>query len=330
MPKYTFLAMAEEVLLFQIKPMSAQEIWDEAVTKGFDKKLGSKGQTPWNSLNARLIVEVRDNLKAIFVRQSIKPARYVLKDKEKSQQSIAELNKYLVDNPQNTDADELESQGNQVPEKIAKYPYKERQLHPFLSRFSYYAFRGVFCKTIYHENSSKKNYTEWLHPDLVGFWFPFQDYNKELLALSGSGLSIARFFSFELKRELTFGNLRESFFQAVSNSTWAHEGYLVAANIDDSEDLRDELSRLSGSFGIGVIELDLKDPQLSTVVFPAKSRDSIDWDGANKLAKENSDFREFLANVRIDISNAKAHASEFDKVPTLEELAAIWQKFQGS
>jgi len=94
--------------------------------------------------------------------------------------------------------------------------------------------------------------------------------------------------------------------------------------------LRDELSRLSGSFGIGVIELDLKDPQLSTVVFPAKSRDSIDWDGANKLAKENSDFREFLANVRIDISNAKAHASEFDKVPTLEELAAIWQKFQGS
>jgi hypothetical protein len=273
---------------------------------------------------------VRDNQSSIFFRESIKPARYILKDKEASQKSIAELSKYLLENSQINGQDDSDFQTDYVPGKIAKYPYKERQLHPFVSRFAYYVFRGVFCKTIYHENSSKKNYAEWLHPDLVGFWFPFEDYNKELLALSGSGLSIARFYSFELKRELTFGNLRESFFQAVSNSTWAHEGYLIAANIEDSEDLRDELSRLSGSFGIGVIELDLKDPQLSKVLFPAKSRESIDWDGANKLAKENSDFREFLANVRIDISNAKAHASEFDKVPALDELAALWQKFQGN
>ena len=159
---------------------------------------------------------------------------------------------------------------------------------------------------------------------MVGFWFPFQDYNKELLALSGNGLSIARFFSMELKRDLNFGNLRESFFQAVSNSSWAHEGYLVAANIDDSEELREELSRLSGSFGIGVIELDLADPQSSKVLFPSKGKNSIDWDGANKLAKENPDFRKFLADVRIDISNARAHVSEFDPVLSLDELATHW------
>jgi hypothetical protein len=40
-----------------------------------------------------------------------------------------------------------------------------------------------------------------------------------------------KFYSFELKKELTFSNLRESFFQAVSNSSWAHEGYLVAAEV---------------------------------------------------------------------------------------------------
>lgn len=89
----------------------------------------------------------------------------------------------------------------------------------------------------------------------------FEDYYKEILALSGNGKSVARFFSFDLKRELTFANLRESYFQAVSNSSWAHEGYLAAPNIDDSEDLRDELARFSGSFRIGVVELNLENPQ---------------------------------------------------------------------
>lgn len=330
MTKYTFLAMAEEVLLSQSKPMSAQEIWDVAVAKSFDNKLGSKGQTPWDALKARLLLDVRDNPDSLFIRKSIKPARYVLKDKVASQKSIAELNKQLVINPQGTEPEDVDLQIEISQKKATKLPYLEHQLHPFVSRLAHFAFRGVYCKTISHQKSSKTDYADWLHPDLVGFWFPFQDYNKELVALSGGGLSIARFYSFELKRELTFDNLRGSFFQAVSNSSWAHEGYLIAANIDDSDDLQDELSRLSGSFGIGVIELDLADPQLSKVLFPAKSRDTIDWDGANKLAKVNPDFREFLVNVRIDISNAKVHASEFDKVPTLDELALLWQKFEGN
>jgi len=325
--KYTFLTMVEEVLLNQTKPMSAQEIWDEAVSRELDKKLGSKGQTPWASVSSRLVVDVRDNLNSAFVRNSVKPARYSLKDKTKSQKTVAEINKQLTSTPSQLEPDDADTLVNLVPEKAAKYPYKERQLHPFVARFAYYAFRGVYCKTIFHESSSKKKYAEWLHPDMVGFWFPFEDYNKELLALSGNGLSIARFFSFELKRELNFGNLRESFFQAVSNSSWAHEGYLVAANIDDSEDLREELSRLSGSFGIGVIELDLADAQLSHVLFPANGRDSIDWDGANKLAKENPDFRKFLADVRIDISNARAHDSEFDAVPSLDDLTILWNSW---
>jgi hypothetical protein len=32
-----------------------------------------------------------------------------------------------------------------------------------------------------------------------------------------------------MKKELNFSNLRESYFQAVSNSSWANEGYLVTA-----------------------------------------------------------------------------------------------------
>ena len=324
MAKYTFLNLAEEVLLLAGKPMTPQEIWDAGKQAGIDQKVGTKGQTPWASVNARLIVDVRDNLQTRFVRNG-KPAKFSLKSPEASKAAVAAANALLATSPV-PEADDSELVVV-VPEKVAKFPYKERQIHPFVARFAHYALRGVYCKTIYHETSSKKNYTEWLHPDVVGFWFPFEDYNKELLALSGNGMSITRFFSFELKRELTFANLRESFFQAVSNSSWAHEGYLAAPNIDDSEDLRDELARLSGSFGIGVIELDLENPQKSQVLFPPKAKDSIDWDGANKLAKENPDFRKFLTDVRIDISHAVAHATAFDAVPTLEDIEKLWKSW---
>lgn len=320
MAKYTFLNLAEEVLLAQAKAMTPQEIWDAAKEAGLDKKVASKGQTPWATLHSRLIVDVRDNQGTRLVREG-KPARFSLKDPVASKAAIQAQDLAQSSSPSQ---DQDESEIAAIPEKVSKFPYRERQIHPFLSRFAHYALRGVYSKTIFHETSSKKSYTEWLHPDMVGFWFPFEDYNKELLALSGNGMSIARFFSFELKREITFGNLRESFFQAVSNSSWAHEGYLAAPNIDDSEDLRDELARLSGSFGIGVIELDLADPQKSQVLFPAKVKDSIDWDGANKLAKENPDFRKFLTDVRIDISNAVAHPTAFDSVPSLEELSRLW------
>lgn len=326
MAKYTFLNLAEEALLASGKPMTPQEIWDAAKLSGLEKKVGTKGQTPWASVNARLIVDVRDNPQTRFVRDG-KPAKFWLKDAALSQKAVAAANALVPVNGLAPEAEESET-AVVVPEKVAKFPYKERQIHPFLSRFAHYALRGVYCKTIFHETSSKKNYTEWLHPDMVGFWFPFEDYNKELLALSGNGMSIARFFSFELKREITFANLRESFFQAVSNSSWAHEGYLAAPNIDQSEDLRDELARLSGSFGIGVIELDLESPQTSQVLFPARAKESIDWDGANKLAKENPDFRKFLTDVRIDISHAVAHESAFDVVPSLEELEKLWKSWK--
>ncbi len=99
---------------------------------------------------------------------------------------------------------------------------------------------------------------------------------------------------------------------------------MVASNNDDLGELQDELSRLSGSFGIGVLELDLAEPEQSRVLYPARGKDSIDWDGANKLAQKNPDFRKFLADVRIDISFAQAHKSEFDTVPSLVDLKALW------
>ena len=109
------------------------------------------------------------------------------------------------------------------------------------------------------------------------------------------GAITVKLYSFEIKKALSFFLLREraSYFQAVSNSSWAHEGYLVAADIVTDEDFRDELRRLSASFGIRIIELDIEDPNSSSVLVPARERDALDWEALNKLTM-NKDVVDLL------------------------------------
>jgi hypothetical protein len=315
--------MAEEVLLEADRPLTPREVWETGVAKGLSDKLKLTGQTPWDSLSSALFTDPRDNPNSAFIRLPGSPARFCLRDQVASQESLTQLNMTLSANP--TECEEIEEvqlEEDVVTVKDAQCSYKERELHPFLSWFAKYTLGAIVTKTLRHENSYKRRFAQWLHPDLVGMWFPFQDYVRELLDLSGPSLAIVRFYSFEMKCSISFANLRESFFQAVSNSSWANEGYLVAADIAEDENLRRELRRLSGSFGIGVIELDICNLENSRVLFPARRKTDIDWDGANKLAVESPDFRAFLHQAHIDRSHCKLHPSEYDQVPSLEELAA--------
>ena len=142
MGKYTFLNLAEEVLLAENKALSAQEIWDRAVVHGFDKKLGSQGQTPWATLNARLLVDYRDNLSTPFVRENVKPARYSLLDKVKSQSGLDYTNKNLPKDKATVEVDEATLIEEIAAGKTAKFPYKERELHTFLVRFAHINLGG--------------------------------------------------------------------------------------------------------------------------------------------------------------------------------------------
>ncbi len=84
---------------------------------------------------------------------------------------------------------------------------------------------------------------------------------QKLLCLSSQiGSLPIKLFSFELKKELNFSNLREYFFQAVSNSSWANESYIVAPFLEEETEFRDELKRLSSAYGVGVIQLDIENP----------------------------------------------------------------------
>jgi hypothetical protein len=94
---------------------------------------------------------------------------------------------------------------------------------------------------------------------------------------------------------------------------------LVAADISKEQEFRDELSRLSTSFGIGVIQLNIEDADSSEIIFPASNRENLDWETINKLTM-NTDFKEFISTVKIDITSKKIHKKEYDTIYEAEKL----------
>ncbi len=303
----TFFNLAYDVLKQANTPLSIQEIWENANKMGLVEKLSSSGRTPVNTLSATLSTDVKHNTNPTFKKVSDKPSRYIIN------------NMTSIPNNNNETISFIGKKSKNIQCK-----FTERDLHIILS--SYVRANehfGCLTKTIYHELSKKRKngINKWLHPDIVGVHFPFESYTENTLKLFDIlKVNPYKLYSFELKKELNFSNLRECYFQAVSNSSWAHEGYLVALNLSDGTDLIDEIRRLNNAFGIGVIRLNQEHFMQSEILFSAKERDSLDWDTVNRLVAENPDFRKFLDDLMEDITVGKVK-STYDKIFTTEEEA---------
>lgn len=304
--------LAKDVLSGSHKPMTVYEIWKKAEKQGLVEKLGTSGKTPEKTLAARLYVDIRDNGQSIFCQSSRRPAKFCL---------AAE--KDIVREP---DAEET------VAEKPEKSTFHERDLHILLS--SFVQTDGHFkcqTKTIYHEKSQRaaKGKNQWLHPDMVGIYYPFIDYSGQVLNLfSVVGENPYKIFSFELKKEINYSNLREVYFQAVSNSSWAHEGYLVALKVE--EELFEELRRLNNAFGIGIIRLNPSNISQSEILFTSSERKNLDWDTIERLAEENEDFCTFITDVAIDTNdNDKRLRGTYDAYFKEDEEAARYAQKKG-
>jgi len=304
MAVYSFLDLAFDVLKTASSPLTYQEVWQIGKEKGLTDKIKTTGKTPWQSLGAQLYVEVRDNEDSRFVKVGKRPARFFLKERagEVPQDAVAKIEK------------------EEAKKKEKKTDYYERDLHPLLTYFAYAnptfnRGRSIFTKTILHAKSQRSGYNEWIHPDMVGFYLPLDDWRPDVIEFNRlSDNNSLRLFSFEMKRSLTKANYREAYFQAVSNSSWAHEGYLVAAEILQDDEFLAELERLASSFGIGIIHLDPADIDSSIILYPARGRDTLDWETINKLCEQNSDFEKFLQDVKIDFESKRIHRAEFDEV----------------
>lgn len=308
MGQWTFLELVKKVLEEEKKPLSPEEIWELAKSKGYEKYVGTQGKTPWATIGAQIYVNIRDRKDSPFVKIDTRPKRFYLRSLIKTD----EERKLLEEQPVSV-----------LPAK--KFEYLEQDLHPFLAYYAHYYLKA-YTKTIQHTKSAKGEFSEWIHPDMVGCYFPLEEWKAEVVDFSSTIRNIPiKLYSFEIKRGLNFSNLRESFFQTVSNSSWPNEGYLVASEISKDEDFRNELKRLSTFFGIGVIKINIDDPDSSEVLLPSKYKEYLDWDAINKLTI-NSDFKEFLKRIKIDITSKEIRKEKYDKVLNREELLKLVRK----
>ena len=202
---------------------------------------------------------------------------------------------YLTKNEQDIGIEILSGSTETTSVKLPKVKaksYNERDLHRLLS--SYLKNTKIYSKTIFHEHSKngKDNNQIWTHPDMVGVKFlNLQTKVSQNFLKSINRVDTFKLSSYELKKEINSDTeLKKAYFQAVSNSSWANYGYLVAFEFSDS--LSDEMERLNQSFGIGVIELNAN-PYQSKILFPAIYKD-LDFKTIDKLCKINKEFEQFI------------------------------------
>lgn len=189
---------------------------------------------------------------------------------------------------------ERELKALSTDKKVETAKYKERDLHKLFCTFLKKKLQ-IDAKTIFHEKSIKTEHQKWTHPDIVGVKFnEFRNNICQSFFKAMNKQSYADIYSFELKQKIsTDYELKQYFFQAVSNSSWANYGYLVALRIE--KNMESELERLNNSFGIGVIQLDGNALQ-SRILFQAK-RKEIDFNTLDTLCINNPNIGEFLEKV---------------------------------
>ncbi len=317
----TYIELGKKVLEQAGKPLSVKEIFEKAFEMGLDKECND-GKILLHSLGSQLGEHnhnIKEEDKQFYVaRKEGKTFFYWLKSRERE----FPLQKTL--DAKEEDDEQSECSGTA---KKQKNSFHERVLHPLLVKFlSEDPNFNLQCKTIYHENCKKGKGGEcrWNYPDIVGVYFPQNDRHKNykietLEFLHNTGQNSYKLFSFELKKELSSSNLKESYFQAVSNSTWANEGYLVVFNIDD--EVLNELRRLNQSFGIGVIKLE-SEISNSKILLPAKERE-VDIPTLNMLIEQSpEDFEPFIKDINKQIkAGFDTHVKVAGLDPVLDDEA---------
>ncbi|MCQ2919291.1 COG2958 family protein [Helicobacter pylori] len=293
-------------------PIKVTEVYDKAkelfekgeITNMFDYG----GNTPHQSVSSLIYTALNNGEELPFFKVQEKPTLIALKSAAKepvlSAEKISAPSAKIAHN------------------KIAH----ERDLHPFLT---YMAFHNenlkCYTKTIFHEESLKspKGMDRWLYPDMVGVRFLHAELsNENLIAFSKKFDTLpVKLVSFELKKEISVNNCRECYFQAISNSSWANEGYLVGRHIDThNSKLMDLLKRLHASFGIGVIDLRTNEDK-SAILLNAKYKEKIDYTMAQELSDKNEKFSGFLKSVvDYDPAHSYRYKDEFDEIKKKEEL----------
>ena len=190
----------------------------------------------------------------------------------------------------------------------------ESDLYPVLSEYLWSEL-SVYSKRIDEKRSSNRRGpkgNKWLYPDVVGMEDLTADWHPEVKnVVKEYADKKTRLWSFEVKLTLNRSNVREAFFQAASNSSWANFGFLVTAEVDGTDTMK-ELRMLFSLHGIGLVQIDAKNPAESQILIPARERLEVDWATCNRLAEENKDFLRFVELVRQFYQTGDPRARDWD------------------
>ena len=174
----------------------------------------------------------------------------------------------------------------------------EQDLYPKLNNYLKNTL-NIHNKRIDEKKSSNtkgKNANKWLYPDVVGMKVLSTNWEDTITkcAKLHSDKQI-QMWSFEVKIKINMSNIRESFFQTVSNSSWANFGYLVAKDIEQKA--LQQLHILSNLHGIGFIKLNYENPKDSVMVIPARENSKVDWNNINAIFEQNTDFQKYIDQI---------------------------------
>ncbi len=304
--------IGKKVLEQAERPLSTKEIFERACEMGLDKECNGGKILP-HSLGSQLGEHGISNDEKQFyvVNKKGRAFFYWLKSREREISPQETLDAKEEDDERSECSDTAENQ---------KISFKEEDLHPLLVKFlSENPDFKLLCKTINDKKCKRATGGKngWNYPDIVGVYFPYNkylpynEYEEETLKfLHHTGQKRHKLFSFELKARISFSNLKASYFQAVSNSSWANEGYLVV--FEEIEDkVLGELRRLNQSFGIGVIKLE-SEVSNSKILLPAKERE-IDIPTLNMLVEQSPEnFRPFMRKINEQIEKGLDTPIEID------------------
>lgn len=303
------IEIAKKILEKEQRPLNPNQMYKIAENLGLAEELNFKGKTPWATFGARIYEDLKNNSDTIFEKVQEKPILIMLKDQHFNISAKIQVSK--------------NSKTSNNDSRTIKF--KERDLHPILAYFiNLNPNFNALPKTIYHEISQKnsKGLDKWLYPDMVGVSFEKFNSDETYKFLEKFQNIPVKFYSFEIKKEINVSNFREYYFQAVSNSSWANEGYLVALDIDESdEELTMLMTKTALSFGIGILSLDSENIDQSKIIAPAKFKELLDFSLIDELSQKNKNFQNFIKTVNeYDIKNEIRYKGEFDKILNSEEI----------
>ena len=295
-----YVQLALEVLKGKSESLSSDEIISSAKSKNLFKKFRIEESTPAHVIESHLQSYLNSNGKSPYTYIEGKPLRFL-------------------------DFKNLPKAGD--PEDDGDNPDifegKEIDYHRLLTYFAYHNLGECFTRSTHFGGGAPgaKGLNFHLFPDLIGCSFLAKwqnDVEARRLASLNGGASI-RLFSFEVKRELNKGSLRETSFEALANSNWANVTY-IASPLDDEllEDLDFKRScyQINQDYGLGFIHLNPTKPSHSKLLFQAKTKE-IDYSSLGRLLKSSRMARNTVEYINDILENRSQLPQCLNAVDTL-------------